>query len=511
MSYDRQQPPQYHGEYDKGKEYSEPPPPQPPPPCPDPCDDKPPWGPPEIRKECCPHHPCCPDNEGHCCTWESIDDPCVKAASAECGLPWTTVTCNCSSSNPDCDCEEWDCNCYPQGTCVPCKPCEGLLPDPEDPGGCDEPGREDCTTEDLQKQLEALNRCITSQEGARTKLEEDIKARKDRATALGELIKTFPDIIKKYKDERHKLVCRENCLKGFHRDMTTHFAKYPPGDLGALAQFINQELCKVAQAQCCQKNLEGKLSKVTKLIWEQQQAQKEKDKADEALKTIQDLPGWLDKQFKELETLKDQIAQALNDIDPQKHKWAFYLFYWKFVPKLCRCFPYPFCCDKDGGYPPEPEHPEGYKPEQGYNKPPEHGYNKPPEQGYNKPPEQGYNKPPEQGYNKPEQGSQSYQEPRRGTYKHEDPQSKPPDHLGCKSGDWHPSIITEEALRGLICCAWDYARKQKQALQDANDRVADANSNLAFITAKAKADADSLDDRIKNGLNKVSKPAPTSR
>jgi hypothetical protein len=47
--------------------------------------------------------------------------------------------------------------------------------------------------------------------------------------------------------------------------------------------------------------------------------------------------------------------------------------------------------------------------------------------------------------------------------------------LGCKPGDWHPSAITEDTLRSLICCAWDYARKQKQSLQDAIDKVADAD------------------------------------
>jgi hypothetical protein len=86
------------------------------------------------------------------------------------------------------------------------------------------------------------------------------------------------------------------------------------------------------------------------VIWEQQQAEKEKQKADTAFAIIKDLPKWLDDKFKELEAVKEQIAQALNDVDPQKHKWAFYLFYWKFVPKLCRCFPFPFCCEKEGEY-----------------------------------------------------------------------------------------------------------------------------------------------------------------
>jgi hypothetical protein len=463
MSDYRQHPPQYQGgEYDKDKENCDPPPP--PPPCPDPCDEKPPWGPPEIRPECCQHHPCCPDDEKHCCTWESVDDPCVKAASADCGLPWTIITSNCESSNKECDCEEWDCNCYPQGTCVPCKPCEGLLPPPDGPnGGCDEPPPDDCTTANLRRQLDSLNHCISSQEGAKTKLEADIQARKDRATALNELISKFDDIVKDYKTKRHTLVCREDCLKGFHRDITTVFGKYSPTYLGELKKYINQELCTLEQEKCCQKNLEGKLTKVTKLIWEQQQAEKEKQKADKAFEIIKDLSGWLDKQFKELETLKDEIAQALNDIDPQKHKWAFYLFYWKYVPKLCKCFPFPFCCETNTGSEQEPQQYET---------------------------------------NPSEQTSR----------KHEHPQPhKPADHLGCKPGDWHPSAITEETLRALICCAWDYARKQKRALQEATDRITDANNNLNSIKTKVTSDADSLDDRIKSGLNNVGKSAPTSR
>ena len=208
------------------------------------------------------------------------------------------------------------------------------------------------------------------------------------------------------------------------------------------------------------------------MIWEQQQADKEKQKADKAFEIIKDLPKWLDEKFKELEGLKDQIAQALNDVDPQKHKVAFYLFYWKFVPKLCKCFPFPFCCEDKGGYDEEPQgegHSSHQTPEQ-YGKP-EHGHRF-------------------QGQRQPE---------------------KPANHLGCRPGDWHPSAITDETLRELICCAWDYARKQKQNLQDANDRVADVTTNRDFIKAKVEADEKTLDDRITSGLSRVGKPATTGR
>ena len=439
-------------------------PPAPAQPCPDPCDDEPRWGPPKIRPECCTHDPCCPGDERHCCTWESVDDPCVRAASADCDLEWTKITCKCESSNKDCNCEVWGCGTYPQGICVPCKPCEGLIPDPNHPGsGCDDPGRDDCTSEDLRKQLDALSQCISAQQCAKAKIEADIKARNERATALTELITKFDGIIKDYKDQRHKLICREDCLKGFHRDISAVFSKYEGAD--ELTEYINKQLCQLEKEKCCQKNLEGKLSNVTKLIWRQQEADKQKQKADKAFEIIKDLPKWLDDKFKELEALKEQIAQALNDVDPQKQKWAFYLFYWKFVPKLCRCFPFPFCCDDKSGY------------GEGGTAQTSHQHGKP-------------------GY---EPGS-----PTRSP-------DEPIDHLGCKPGDWHPSAITDEKLRVLICCAWDYQRKQKQNLQDATDRVADITTNLAFIKAKVDADDKSLDDRIKSGLSRVGKPATTGR
>jgi deferrochelatase/peroxidase EfeB len=319
-----------------------------------------------------------------------------------------------------------------------------LIPDPKDPGGCDDPDRDNCSADDLRKQLVALTQCISSQQSAKARIEADIKARGERADALKELIKNFDDILKKYKEQRHKLICREDCLKGFYRDINTYFSKFPSKYLDDLEKSINKELCEMEMERCCQVNLERKLTTVTKVIWQQQEAEKELNKANKAVEIIKDLPKWLDERFKELETLKDEIAQALNDTDQQKHKWAFFLFYWKFIPKLCRCFPFPFCCGK-------------------------------------------------------EDEDQSQETP-------------PSEHLGCEPGDWHPSAITVERLQALICCAFDYARKQKQNLQDATDRVADATRNLEFVKNKVVEDAKTLDDRIKSGLAKIEKPVvPTSR
>ena len=438
MSEYRQQPPHHPGEgYDK---------PDPtPPPCPDPCDEKPPWGPPEIRPECCPKRACCPDDENECCTWEEIDDPCIRATSPECGVEWTKIECKCVSSNKDCNCEVWDCCCDGPCGCVPCRPCEGLIPDPKDPGGggCYDPGRDECTADDLQKQLDALNQCITSQKCAMAKLDADIKIRGDRAKALGELIEALPGLLTAYDTKkRNALICREDCLKGFFRNTVTIFNRYPPAYLAELKKFINGELCKHEMTRCCQKNLEGKLTKVSRLIAKQDEAAKNLKNADTALEKIKGYPGWVGEQFENLEKIKEEIEGFLSD--PQSHKKAFYLFYWKFVPKLCRCFPWPFCCDNKEG----------------------------------------------------------------GQYQNTEDRS---DHLGCKSGDWHPSAITIDRFRSLICCAWDYAREQKEKAQEIDGLVADVNANLTAIQDKVKKDADTLDDRIKNGLEKVGKPVPTSR
>jgi hypothetical protein len=373
-----------------------------------------------------------------------VDDPCVRAASADCGGEWTKLKCKCESSNEKCKCDEWDCGCYPQGTCVPCDPCAGLIPtDTGEPGGCDDPGGTDCNSDELRKQLVALKKCIFSQQSEKTKIEADIKARTDRGKELETLIGAFDKIVETYKTTRHKLICREDCLKGFHRDMTKVFqdkSRFPEACLTEMQKAINAELCALETERCCQKNLEGKLSKFTKLIWEQMQAEQHRDEAIEAFKAIQDLPTWMDGQFKALETLKDLIAAALNDKDPEQNKWAFYLFYWQFVPGLCKCFKVAICCLKKEG--------------------------------------------------------EQYQSGKK---------DEPPAHIGCEPGDWHPSQISVEKLRKLICCAWDLVRAAKETAQEKAAAVQAARDKLAFITAKVTADADikALQARIKARLEKI--------
>jgi hypothetical protein len=234
--------------------------------------------------------------------------------------------------------------------CVPCKPCEGLLPDPTtpDPNGGDEPVPGGCSSDDLKRQQEANRKSISAKQTAKANLEAEIKARLERDKELGTLIAGFDAIVEKYKGERYKLSCREDCLKGFHRDVSkTLEAEFSKECLDAMQAAINAQLCAAEKAKCCQKNLEWKLGKDTCLIQQQKEAEKAWKDADDAFAQVKDLPKWIGDRFTELEKLKDQIAQALNDKDPLKHRYAFYLFYWKFVPGLCKRFKVAICCTDD--------------------------------------------------------------------------------------------------------------------------------------------------------------------
>jgi len=314
-----------------------------------------------------------------------------------------------------------------------------LIPEDGDSGngGCDDPERDGCNSDELRRQLEALKKCISSQQGEKAKIDADIKARQEREKELTALIATFDTIVDKYKAERHKLICREDCLKGFYRDTAKVFEGFPKECLGDLEKAINEELCALEKAKCCQRNLESKLERTTRLIWDRQEAEKAWKKAEDAFKNIKDLPKWMGDQFTELEALKEQIAQALNDSDPQKHKFAFYLFYWKFVPKLCKRFKVAICCETKAS------------------------------------------------------------DTARAA---EDPASV---HIGCTPGDWHPSVITVEVLRKLICCAWDTVRTRKEAFQAKSEAVETSKHNLEFIKKQVEDAAKTLEERIKGRIDKV--------
>ena len=433
------------------------PPPPPPKPCPDPCSEKPRWRPPDIRKGCCPEgRECCekdPDKET-CCSWFEVDDPCVRAAS--CGGEWTTIKCTCTSTNEKCNCDEWDCGSYPQGTCVPCKPCDGLIPDPEEPPGGGEPpnGEEpppgnECTDE-LRKLLNDVKKAIADQLATKTKAEADIKAGEEQQKELEKLLKDFAAITDKYTKDHHKLVCRENCLKGFARDIAKMFEeKFDKDCLDKLRDAINQQLCLVERVRCCQKSLEGKLNKVTKVKWEQQQAEARLKKAEDGLKNLREFPKWVGDQFKPLEDLMDPIRAALHDKDPMKHRWAFYEFYWKFLPGLCKRFPIAVCCP-----------------------------------GY--------------GDDKPQRQSA-------------DSHAQAPDHIGCDPGDWHPTSIDVGKLTRLICCALENVQSKKKALQDATADVKTIEDNLEFIKKEVERVSKALEAEIKSHLETVEcKPATTT-
>jgi hypothetical protein len=358
--------------------------------------------------------------------------------------------------------------------CVPCKPCEGLIPeagDGEEPDDGDiEPDPDGCSA-GLRRQLEANKRCITSKQTEKAKIEADIKLRLEREKELTALIAGFDSIVDKYAAERYKLICREDCLKGFYRDISGFFhdqQKFPAGCQDSLQAAINAELCASEKAKCCQKNLEWKLEKATRLIWKQREAERAWKKAEDAFAQIKDLPKWMGDVFGELEKLKDQIAQAVNDKDPQKHRYAFYLFYWRFVPAFCKRFKVAICCPKkqDTEQPPAPG---DYAPVQ---------------------PTPAGNYPPVQ--------------PPASTY-------EAPVHIGCTPGDWHPSKITEDTLKQLICCAWDYVRNEKAKFQEATAAVDTAKQHLEFIKKKVEEDAKTLEDRIKNRIQQVVCGGVTSR
>ena len=458
MSDKTERTPYYEGEQPDGGADKDcyPPPPPPPPPCPDPCSEKPKWRPPDIRKGCCPDdRDCCKKNpdEESCCSWYEVEDPCVRASS--CGGLWTRIKCTCESTNKECNCDEWDCGSYPQDTCVPCKPCDGLIPDPEEPPGDgppdgEEPPSGDECTDELRKQLTDVKKTISDKQAQKAKAESDIKLGLDRQKELEKLLADFAAITDSYTKERHKLICRENCLKGFARDISKVFEeKFDKDCLDKLRDAINQQLCVVERVKCCQKSLEGKLNKVTKLKWEQQVAEARLKKAEDALKNLREFAKWVGDQFKPLEDLMDPIRNALNDKDPLKHRWAFYEFYWKFIPGLCKRFPIAICCpDCDD------------KKQQDQSSDSEHTS----------------------------------------------------DHIGCDPGDWHPSVIEVDKLTQLICCALDNVQKKKDELQAANDQVSKVEGNLTFIKEEVDRITKALEAEIKSHLEKVEcKPAATSR
>jgi hypothetical protein len=349
--------------------------------------------------------------------------------------------------------------------CVPCKPCEGLIPegDGEEPDDGDTEPEPDGCSGGLRRQLEANKRCITSQQTEKAKIEADIKVRLEREKELTALIAGFDSIVNKYVAERHKLICREDCLKGFYRDISNFFhdpQKFPAGCQDSLQAVINAELCANEKAKCCQKNLEWKLDKATRLIWQQREAEKAWKNAEDAFAQIKDLPKWMGDVFGELEKLEDQIAQAVNDKDPQKHRYAFYLFYWRFVPAFCKRFKVAICC------------PKKQDPEQ----------------------------PPAPGDCAPSQptppGNYAPIQPPPSSY-------ELPIHIGCTPGDWHPSKINEGTLKTLICCAWDYVRSEKAKFQEATAAVDTAKQHLEFIKKKVEEDGKTLEDRIKSQIEQV--------
>jgi hypothetical protein len=327
---------------------------------------------------------------------------------------------------------------------VPCKPCEGLLPNGTGTGNGEpeEPVPTGCGSDELRRQLEANQKYILARQSKRAEIEADIKSRQDREKELTALIADFDKILDKYKTERPKLICREDCLKRFHDDTAaTLQQEFPNECLDDMRAAINAELCRIEKTRCCQKNLEWKLEKATRLLWEQKEAERTWKKADEAFGAIRDFSKWVGDVFTDLEKLKDQITQALNDKDPLRHRWAFYLFYWKFVPRFCKRFPVAFCCEPAAA---------------------------------------------------PEQSTPGYPPP-----------PSAPVHIGCKPGDWFPSKIGRDQLEQVICCAWESVREKKLELDKKNAEIDKAKQNLAFIKKQVDDGIKALEERIRTRIESV--------
>ena len=304
------------------------------------------------------------------------------------------------------------------------------------------PTPDGCDADQLRLQLDLLRKRISSQLSEKARIDADIRARQEREKELTALIASYEGILDRYRNERHKLVSRENALNGFARDVAGVFAdqsRFPPECLSDLQQAINSELCQLERVRCCQKNLEGKLERTTRIVRERQAAETAWKKAEDAFKAVKDLPKYIGEQFAQLELLKDLIAQTLNDKDPKKHKFAFYLFYWKFLPALCRRFKVAICCGRTDD---------------------------------------------DQGYAASESTEQA-------------------PHLGCRPGDWHPTHIDERTLELLICCAWDEVRRRKEIYQEKSDAVDATRHNLEFIKKLAEDSGKTLEDRIKIRIDKV--------
>ena len=96
-------------------------------PCPDPCDSLPAVRSAGDPASCCTRPRLLPEAQGGeppTCTWDEVDDPCVRASA--CAGRGRRSPANVSHRTPiPCKCEDWECGSYPQGTCVPCEPCRG--------------------------------------------------------------------------------------------------------------------------------------------------------------------------------------------------------------------------------------------------------------------------------------------------------------------------------------------------------------------------------------------------
>ena len=276
------------------------------------------------------------------------DDPCEDLCKE--GQPWWKYPCK-DLLKIQCDESEEGANGTPGK--LPLSPCEGLINEPKDNGGkncfepCYETGTPDvCDVAGLQAKLEELKKCISLQVSQKAALDEAIKAAGVQQQELERFATGFAGIIDKYKKAWPALHSRESSLRGFfQKTKETIDNKLDRSLLDVLAKAINCEYCKLRKIECCKQTLEDSLTCTVDLIEQKAQAEREARKAEDAFNELKDLGGVIDRRFKELEAVQNNITEAEYN---QQYRLMFYLFYWVFVPKFCVKYEPEICCPESG-------------------------------------------------------------------------------------------------------------------------------------------------------------------
>ena len=204
-----------------------------------------------------------------------------------------------------------------------------------------------CDAAGLKAKLDELKKCISGQASLKAALDEAIKAAGVQQQELEKLAGGIAETLDKFRKAWPALVARENSLQGFFQNAKKAIESNLSPDLrDALTEAINYEYCKLRKLECCKQRLDEKLNCTSALLQEKQQAEEQAKKAEEAYKDIKDLPGMIDKRFKELEQIQTTIIEAQHN---QQYWKVFWLIYWCWVPKWCIKYEPEICCSEPEG------------------------------------------------------------------------------------------------------------------------------------------------------------------